>query len=346
MKRIKSTFLFMCLLLSSIGLYSQDVHYSFPQVNGLVLNPALAGANFKQEASMNYRIQWSSIGDPYRTASAGYHARLSKNSRRSDNFLAAGLQFVSDKAGAPSVSTTNISFVVASHVRVGMESTLGVGVNLGFGQRSLERGVGQWSSQYNGNFYDPSIGSGETFENGSFRYFDAGIGLLYTYGRRRNTIANNSDLLINAGVSAFHLNRPNFSFVELENDRLPIRYSAFANSEIALGAVNGAVMPGFYFHKQAGFRELLLGAYYKIKLVDETRYTGFNKPLSLSAGLFGRVGDAAIAKLMVDWEQYSFGYSYDFNTSGLNRYKNGIGSHEVFLRFTAAELRPGRSSRY
>ena len=66
---------------------------------------------------------------------------------------------------------------------------------------------------------------------------------------------------------------------------------------------------------------------------------------SVSFGLFGRLKDAAILKLMLDWDQYSFGYSFDFNTSGLNEYSSGFGANEIFLRFRMSEGGPSRFSR-
>lgn len=326
--------------------HSQDIHFSFAENNPLVLNPALAGANYVREATVNYRSQWSSLGDPYKTTTVGFQSRILKKRRNSGNTLALGVQFVNDRAGNPGIVSNSFSLVIADHVRLSRDSKLGVGLILGLGQRAIRQPGGQWASQYNGVSFDPSVGSGESFDNIDYRFADAGMGILYSYGRRGGTLAKSEDLLINSGFSVYHINRPMNSFFDDGSERLPMRYSLFANAEIAIPGVDGAVMPGIYIHRQADFSELLMGGYYKFKLIADTRYTGFNKPLSLSVGLFGRIGDAAIAKMMLDWDQYSFGYAFDFNTSGLNPYSNGNGAHEVFLRFIMPESRPTRSSRY
>lgn len=339
------------LLLMVIGFLpfstrSQDVHFSLAENNPLVLNPALAGANFVREATLNYRSQWSSLGEPYKTTTVGFQSRIPNNRGRGGNILACGVQFVNDRAGDPGIVSNSFSLIIADHVRLSRESKLGVGLSIGLGQRAIRQPEGQWASQYNGAGFDPSLGSGEFFDNIEFRFADAGMGILYSYERRGGTLARSEDLLINAGLSVYHINRPGNSFFDDSDERLPVRYSLFANADIAIPGADGAVMPGIYIHRQADFREFLIGAYYKFKLIADTRYTGFNKPLSLSVGLFGRIGDAAITKLMLDWDQYSFGYAFDFNTSGLNPYSNGNGAHEVFLRFIMPEIRPTRSSRY
>jgi len=253
---------------------------------------------------------------------------------------------VNDRAGNPGIVSNGFSMVIADHVRLSNESKLGVGISIGYGQRSLRQQNGQWASQYNGVNFDPSLSSGEFIDNLEYRFADIGMVVLYSYGRRGGTLAKSDDRFLNAGLSVYHINRPGNSFIGDEGDRLPMRYSLFVNAEIAVNAVDGALMPGFYYHRQANFSELLVGSYYKFKLIDETRYTGFYKPLSLSLGLFGRIGDAAIVKMIIDWDQYSFGYAYDINTSGLSAYTNSNGAHEVFLRFILPETKPMRTLRY
>lgn len=324
----------------------QDTHFSFAEVNPLVLNPALAGANFKTEVTFNYRNQWSSLGDPYRSYSAGFHTRLSKDKARSRNIIALGLQMLGDKAGNPGIVNNSFSAVLADHVRLTQDSKIGAGISLGFGQRRLESLNGQWATQYNGVRYDPQLSSGESFRNPDFRYFDLGAGIVYSYRKNGNRFVKSDQLIINAGVSAYHLNRPENSFSDVEQERQFIRFSAFANGEIALGTKSAALLPGIYYLRQGNFSELLLGTYYKFKIIEDTRYTGFNKPLSFSLGLFTRIQDAAIIKTFLDWDQYSLGYAFDFNTSKLNSYSNGNGAHEIFLRFALSEITPSRKSRY
>lgn len=325
---------------------AQDVHFSFAGSNPMVLNPALAGANYNKEATLNHRRQWGSLGEPFTTTTAGFSSRIPNQKRSASNNFALGFQFLNDKAGEPSIVSNSFSLVLADHLRIGENSTLGAGMMIGFGQRSLQQATGQWATQYNGMAYDPSLSSGETLDNLEFRFVDAGIGMVYAYGRRGGTLARTEDLTFNVGVSLYHVNRPNFSFFREQEDKLPLRLSVFTNAEIAIASMDAALMPGFYFHRQGNFTEVLLGSFYKLKIIKDTRYTGFNKPLAISLGLFGRIGDAAVIKMLLDWDQYSLGYAFDFNTSGLNNFSGGNGAHEIFLRFTSPFSRPTRLSRY
>jgi len=343
---MKTRSLLICFfLLLSIISNAQDIHFSFAERNPLVLNPALAGANFKKEATLNYRNQWSSLGDPITTTSLGYYSRLTKQRRNIGNTFALGIQFVNDKAGNPSISSNNLSFVLADHIQISNESKIGVAISAGYAQRAIRIEDGQWATQYNGSVYDPSLGSGESLETTEFRDLDMGVGLLYTYIEGGRMFSQTDKRLINVGVSAYHINRPNNSFFAVNTDRLPVRYSAFASAEIGIESTNGAFLPGVYYHQQGSSNQLLVGALYKFRITDDTRYTGFNKPLSVSFGVFGRLKDAAILKMMLDWDQYSFGYSFDFNTSGLNEYSSGFGANEIFLRVRIPEGGPSRFSK-
>jgi len=336
-------------LLFTIGCYcimltvqAQDIHFSFAGSNPMILNPALAGANHNKEGTLNHRRQWGSLGEPYTTTTAGFSSRIPNQKRNASNNIAIGFQFINDKAGDPAIVSNSFSLILADHLRVGSNSTLGVGMIVGLGQRSLRQPTGQWATQYNGTAYDPSLPSGETPDNLEFRFADAGIGVVYAYGRRGGTLARSDDRAFNVGVSLYHVNQPNFSFFREQEDELPMRLSAFANAEFAIASSDATVMPGVYFHRQGSFTQVLLGSFYKFKIIKDTRYTGYSKPLALSLGLFGRLSDAAVIKMMLDWDQYSFGYAFDFNTSGLNNFSNGNGAHEIFLRFTVPFSQPLR----
>ena len=341
MKKIIRTFLLIHALALSAA--AQDVQFSFPEFAPLSLNPALAGANYAMEGIVNYRNQWSSLGDPYQTVATSFHARLNEKNKRKTNQLAIGLRLMHDKAGNPGITTNGMAVSLANHVFLSRNSKLGAGIDLGYLRRSVGNGSGQWARQYDGVAFDPGLPSGESLNNPAIGYFDMGAGLLYTYEHKRSTLAANHDKLINAGVAVYHINRPNNSFFTDGEDRLPVRYSAFASGEVAMGSTDMSVLGGLWYHRQGVFSQLLAGASLKFMLIGETRYTGFNKPLALSLGLYGRLKDAAILRFNLDWDRFSLGYAFDFNTSGLNNYTGGRGAQEVFLRFFLNENRPIRS---
>ncbi|MFN5147415.1 MAG: type IX secretion system membrane protein PorP/SprF, partial [Flavobacteriia bacterium] len=143
----------------------------------------------------------------------------------------------------------------------------------------------------------------------------------------------NDQLAFNVGFSAYHVNRPKYSFIGAENEKLYVRYSAFANAEIGIQNTRGSVLPGIYYQKQGPAMELLYGLYYKYILSEGSRFTGFTRPMSLSLGIFNRFRDAMAAKVMFEFDQYSAGFAYDINVSSLSTVSNFKGGFEVFLRF-------------
>jgi type IX secretion system PorP/SprF family membrane protein len=325
----------LTLLLSFFAFlgYAQDMHFSFAEMTPLSINPALAGANYEMEGMLNYRNQWSSIGAPFSTVNAAIHGRVSNTTKRPSNWLCMGLQVTADKAGAPSISNNGISLSIADQIKVGRYSRIGLGLHAGFGQRSLRASEGRWGNQYDGAKYNSSIPSGEGSLNISKSYPDIGVGVVYTYQKRKGAFVGSIDKLINIGFSAFHVNRPDFGFLQSENAKLPIRFTFFSNAEFAINNGGGALMPAVYIFRQGSFSEYLFGGFYKYKVINASKYTGFVKPFSISFGVFGRANDAAVIKILADYYRYSLGYSFDVNTSGLSTFTRGRGAHEVVLRF-------------
>lgn len=342
----KYIFYISALILTCQISLGQDIHFSNTQYSPLTLNPALAGANSKLQANINYRNQWSNLGTPFRTFAASLDARVNSKSRNRNNILAVGFNMFSDKAGDVGLVNNSFGVNAANHLKISSNSTLGVGINIAYVQRSINQADGKWASQYNGNSYDANISSGESIDNFNFRYVDAGAGILYTYAHKAGSLSKNVDRRINVGLAAYHLNKPNISLLREENDRLPIRFSAFASADIEIENSSSGIMPAVYFHRQASFTELLLGSYYKFNFNKGSRYTGYEKPMSLSLGLFGRLKDAAIFKLILQWDQFSIGYAYDINTSSLSSYTNGAGANEIFIRFNANDGGGFRSRSY
>jgi type IX secretion system PorP/SprF family membrane protein len=323
--------------------YCQDVHFSFSEYSNMNLNPALAGANSPMQGVINYRNQWSSVGEPFQTIAASFDARFNENKRNKSGIFAGGINFYNDQAGDMRISTSSVNLNLAYHLLIDNNNTIGLGIYGGFGQRSFNAAGGEWASQYNG-VYDPSINSGEVFSNTNFGFVDAGTGLLYTYNSGGGYMRQNTDTRINAGLSFYHVNQPSFSFISANTEKLYMRISGFVNAEIGIANTSGSILPGVYYHRQGNAQEFLLGANYKILVSEGSKVTGFNRPMAFYVGAFGRLKDAFIAKFMFEFDQFMTGVSYDVNVSGLNDASRARGGVELFLRFNAGS-RYGSKSR-
>lgn len=320
-------------ILFSVPVHAQDPHFSQPEYSPLTLNPALAGASSPIQGTLLYRTQWSTVTTPFLTTSASFDMRFKRNRRGRYNTLAAGIHVLHDKSGSMAATSTTVNGTVAYHALLSEVSTLSVGLSFGAGQRSLNTADGQWSSQYTPAGYNAGLPSGESFYQPIYSFVDAGTGVLYSY----NNYSNTERRSLNAGLSAFHVNRPTYSFIAEDNERLPMRYVAFVNGEFEMTDSRGSFLPGIYYQRQAVSSELYFGSYYKYHFHKGTRYTGFNRPSSISIGLFGRMNDAAVAKFMFEYDQVALGFAYDLNTSGLSDYSQGQGGIEFFFRFSASD---------
>ena len=322
---------------SSAAVFAQDVHFSQMEFSPLTLNPALAGANSPMQGIVNYRSQWNSVAVPYKTIAASFDARFNENKRNKAGIIAGGLNFFNDQSGDLKVNSTNVNVNLAYHLILDQTSTLGLGIYTGFGQRSINPNEGRWGSQYNGMAYDATINPGETFNSSSFSYLDAGAGLLYTFKRNKGYMTQNDQLAFNYGFAMYHLNRPKYSFIDADNEKLYFRYSAFANAEIGIKNTRGTLLPGIYFQRQKSSMEIMYGTYYKYILSEGSKFTGFTRPMSLYLGIFNRFKDAMVGKIMFEWDQYSAGFAYDINISSLNTVSQFKGGFEVFLRFNMGD---------
>lgn len=312
---------------------AQDIHFSQMAYSPLTLNPALTGANGPLQAIVNYRTQWKSVASPYNTFGASFDARLNENRRQKKGIFAMGINFYNDQAGDARISTTNANIHAAYHLILDDKSKLGAGIYGGFGQRTISPGAGKWGSQFNGNEYDPNLSSGESFLSDRFSYLDVGAGAVYTYKNSERYMTSNNQKDFNIGIAMYHLSKPDYSFLNANDERLYMRFSFFANAVIGIPNSKTSIMPGIYYQRQKTAQELLIGTYFRYMIQEESRITGFNKGAFLSFGVFYRAMDAFVAKGMLEFSDYSVGFAYDVNVSTLTTVSKTRGGFELFLRY-------------
>lgn len=320
------------LLLSSVHSRAQDIHFSQWSMAPLVQNPASAGALNNFEAYLNYRNQWRSITTPFKTYAASAMGKINKGKSKK-GYWGAGALFYSDQAGDGSLKTTGGNLVLSRHVKLSKYENLGFGINGGFGQRSINFEQFQWGSQYNGASYDPSAPVGESFQGNSFGYLDLSSGIVYSFNNTSGlvNVTSNNFKQGSFGISASHLNRPNYSFLE-SGDRLRIRWTAHGEVLWSIKHTPLAIQPGFQIYQQGPSNEILVGSLIRLELLPDSKYTGFYKGGGIFGGVYYRTNDALIFSGMIQLGQYSFGFSYDMNTSKLVAASGGRGAIEFSFR--------------
>lgn len=312
---------------------AQDVHFSQMQYSPMLLNPGLAGLNSPLQAIVNYRTQWKSIASPYKTINASVDGRFNEKKRSKKGIIAGGLNFFNDQVGDLKMTTNNVNINLAYHLILDRKQTIGLGIYGGFTQRGVASSDGRWGSQYDGTAYNEGLTSGEEFNTPSFSFIDAGTGIVYSYKKNEGYSTQNNQRTVNAGAAFYHVNSPNYSFINKEDEKLPMRWSIFANATIGFQNSNGALMPGFYFNRQKSNMEILYGTYYRFTLGEGSRVTGRKKAFYFALGLFHRWGDALVAKSLLEYGPVSGGFAYDINISSLTEVSHARGGFEVFLRY-------------
>ena len=323
------------LLLCIAGMVqSQDLHFSQFMNNPLLTNPANTGFNpdYDYRVGGSYRNQWWSLPVPYKTVSLWGDMQISRESIP-NGWLGIGGVLLNDVAGSGGLTSTKMYGSIAYHQELGENHLLSAGFNLGFASKRIDLQSFKWENQWNGKFFDSNVGSGEDFAYSQVGYLDVQAGLNYAY-------FPNENVYFNAGVSIMHLNTPRESFFseDVSNNRIPARYTAFANMSVKANE-QWIISPNIYYSQQAGASEIVGG------LMAQYNLSGGGETQVLGGGYF-RPGDAAIAMVGLEWNATRLTFSYDATLSNVKNFNNGNGAIEFSLvKFGAFSMRTPRQSR-
>jgi len=335
------------LILNSTFLISngQDIHFSQFNESPLTLNPALTAATVDMRAIINYRNQWKSVTVPYQTYAASFEfkARLMQWAKvdpghrtgfftKSKKNLAFGLNFFRDKAGDAAMGTTQANLSVASHVALDDNNTLGVGIQGGIAQRSINYAQIRWDNQYNGTSYNPAMASGETAVASNFIYGDYSAGVQWNYGKGEMYIADNNEVKANAGFAVYHVSQPKQSFMG-DKEKLFTKFAFHGGMVFGIQGSNVLIAPTFMYLRQGPQQELNIGTMIKYKMRENTKYTGFKQASTVSIGGFFRNKDAIVVVGQIELNRFAIGASYDLNLSRLKAVTTGRGGFEITLRY-------------
>ncbi len=334
MKKLFST-LWIIGLIGISKLSGQDIHFSQFTMAPLTQNPAMAGALNNAEAYLNYKSQWKAVTNPYKTYAVSAMARLGKP-RKDKSFWAVGLNFFNDQSGDGKLTQTTGTFTLAYQIHLTRYHKLGLGLQAGFGQVKINTGDFQWGSQYvSGNGFDPSMATGENIQNPTFGYFDFGSGLVWSFNNTAGLVKTSNNVFNKGcfGISVYHINQPNFSFINT-GDKLHMKYVAHGQYLFSVNGSKVAINPGFMFYSQGTAKELFFGSMVRYNILPESKYSGFYKGAGAYLGAYMRAGDAIVISTMLELSQFAVGFSYDINTSSLRPASNGRGGFEISVRMT------------
>ncbi len=307
------------LLIIGVNVNGQGLHFSQYYNAPLLVNPANTGFNpdYDYRIGGNYRNQWASVGNPYRTMSAWGDTKLFTN-RFENGWMGLGAALYSDKAGSGNLVSTNAYASVAWHQMIGYNSLLSGGFSLGLVTKRIDITKLSFDNQWNGQFFDINVPSNEPFAYSQTSYVDLQVGMNYAYFASDN-------LYLNAGVSVMHLNTPQESFFSpnVADTRVNRRYTGFVNASMKIED-RWIVNPNIYVSKMSNAWETVVG-------FNANRDLSGDGAQQLILGVYYRHKDAVIPLVGYQVNDTRFTFNYDATTSNLSSINGARGAYGISI---------------
>ena len=331
MNRLVSKFGVVLLVLSSLALNAQDIHFTQFYMSPLNLNPALTGVmNCKTRLVANYRNQWAAAlaANAYNTYSVSYDQKIPVGR---EDYFGIGGSLWGDVAGESRFGTTQgrVSFSYSKKMAGYRKkaSYLVIGADAALTSRSISNADLRWPSQITTGGFDRTLPNNEpNFVDTDFLYADIAAGLLWF-----SVIDDNTNWYV--GAALHHLNRPNVSFLGDEVN-LYSRYTLHAGLQFEI-ARKISMLPFGVYMAQGPHRSLNAGTNFRFAMGPSRTVNQ-----SFEVGAWYRVGnkvegglhsDAVILSSRFNYEQFGIGFSYDINVSGLRQAAPANGAFEFSL---------------
>jgi type IX secretion system PorP/SprF family membrane protein len=317
--KLFSIFIFLFLFLS-FQLKAQDPHFSQFFASPLTLNPALTGKfDGDLRVAGNYRNQWPTLDNYYRTFSVSVDFDILKNKIPEHDTWGVGFLGMKDEAGGKIL--TNNYFGVSTSYHKALDEDgfqqIGIGFQGTYGQKRLNNQnllyedmltpfgfTGVTHEIYNNNQLD-------------INYFDLGAGILYSGS---TTDRNN----FYVGASMYHINRPKESFKGGSWNLAP-RTTIHGGGYFPISDLLTFHGSGIY-QMQSGSSETVLGGAISAVFDEQSA-----SPSNVYLGSWIRLNDAIIPYIGLEYSGFRIGISYDINTSSLKSSSQSRGGMEVSL---------------
>ncbi len=281
---------------------AQDIDFTQPYSNPLLINPAILGANGDIKIIFNYKSQFRNIDKGYSNSSfeVVYPLFLKQNNRKLD----FGLNFQNNRAGVFNKQITLMS--IGYDIKLQDSWHMSLSLIGGFSQKSIDFGLTKFDEQF--------VNSSNLL-NKKINNQDIGFGVMWYY----NPIRTDSLGKINAfiGMSGYHLNTPNESFLSGQSI-LPRKFSYQGGIKI-MGKNKFDYSPNLRVNVQGDFEDILPGLYVDYR---------FNSLFKISGGVWLRKNGPNSFLLAIEHKHFSLGYSYDvYLSSSMSNYSNNVTSN-------------------
>lgn len=303
------------LFLMSHYTIGQDLHLSQFYNAPLVSNPALTGKyNATLRFVANQRQQWRSVTVPFNTF--GFSVETNEISFMRN--FSAGLSILNDRAGDSRLNTfiANISGAYNLKMNPDSSSNVRLALQTGFTQKRFDLNALQFDEQFNGLAYDPSLPNLENFDRNSLGFTNLNLGIDFDhvyYSRHRFSV----------GVATFNLLSPKFNFFDDSPSQLEERLNLLGYYQREFHDDWDVILSSQVMW-QGAYKEQLVGVQFK-RIWHDTK-------VLKRAGYIGgymRAKDSAHLLLGLDYDDWRFGVTYDFNYSSLTNASRSRGGLEL-----------------
>jgi type IX secretion system PorP/SprF family membrane protein len=316
--KIKILLLFILLL--SLSLKSQTFHFSQFHAVPMALNPALTGdMNGPYRFSANFRSQWLNGGTPYLTGALGADFHLLQKKLSEGNKWGVGFNILNDQSNGGGLQNTEVSLSSAYHIKVDEfgDQTFGLGFQGTFHERKINLSQLNFEDQFTNQGFINTLPNGEIFTDVNKKYFDINAGLIYNYRDPE------SGLKLFAGFSAYNILQSKVSITNLQNYRMPSRYTEHAGGIIPMSQLSDLKFSATYM-QMANTTNLTVGAAWNYGLDIESA-------TSIILGSWYRVNDALIPYVGFRNNSFQLGLTYDATTSTLKTLSQTRNAYELSL---------------
>ncbi len=343
-KWLRTGIVCLLLLFSFLNSSGQDAVFSQFFNSTLYLNPALAGIEKDVTINFSHRSQWNNLQFPYTTSqfSAIIPYYKSKHTKPLGHIGALGISVYNDLAGENNnFKTTGANITGAYNLPLDKRyvNLITFGLQVGAINKRIDPDGLEWGEQYNPFVgFDASISPSEAsaLQGRTFLDFNAGAFYWWTPIQDGKRLLNSA----NSGLSVSHLNNPNESLLESENEPLPLLWKYHGGLVFNLSSKATASINYLIAHQDETTQNNI-GSYLSYKLT--TFSDGKAKYAIARLGGWYRVNDSFILLTEFETALFKVAFSYDWNTSSLRYNDRGIGTYEINLAYRFANHAPAKS---
>jgi len=310
-------FVFIPLFLSS-ELFSQDVEMSQYFAAPLALNPALAGISYGPRVSLNYRNQWSGLGDGF---NGGYTTYMASYDMHIDAIKAGvGALFTGDQIANGLYGTYKASLIYSQQIKINRHMAIKIGVEGSYIHSEIKWNELLWSDMINPltGFYNnvnvPNPTSEPNPQATSTNTGDMSAGAVFFTEKLYVGFAVNNMLMHHDNFTADNSVTTPLNFVVHFGANLPIKHSKEQWYNIWVSPNVLLVNQGHAYQAEATFLSGISFVYFGL---------GYRNVIYNSDAVIGYIG--------VKKGKFRVGYSYDYTISKLAN-KTG-GTHELSFTF-------------